>query len=210
MPRSRFDAFDHMTHTAHAWLADVAAAFDTADRRFAYRVLRAWLHALRDRLTVEGAAQFAAQLPELIRGVFYDGWNPSRVPIKYGPEEYVQRFANQARIPRADVPPAATRVSAVMRRHFSPGQLEEALAVLPEPLRILITESDVPAGVDAGATTSATEDRIARLEDQIASLAEAVRTLARGLEEVPGSEPVEHRAAKAARLAHEMLLAAKD
>jgi hypothetical protein len=53
------------------------------------------------------------------------------------------------------------------------------------------------------------EDRIGRLEDQVSSLAEAVRTLARGLEDVPGAEPAEHRAAKAARLAHEMLLAAK-
>jgi uncharacterized protein (DUF2267 family) len=55
MPRSRFDAFDHMMHTAHAWLADVAAAFGTEDRRFAYRVLRAWLHTLRDRLTPAGS-----------------------------------------------------------------------------------------------------------------------------------------------------------
>jgi hypothetical protein len=53
------------------------------------------------------------------------------------------------------------------------------------------------------------ERRIRRLEDQVSSLAEAVRTLARGLEDVPGAEPAEHRAAKAARLAHEMLLAAK-
>jgi uncharacterized protein (DUF2267 family) len=209
MPRSRFDAFDHMMHTSHAWLADVAAAFGTEDRRFAYRVLRAWLHTLRDRLTPDSAAQFGAQLPELIRGVYYDGWSPSRVPVKYGPEEYVQRFANEALIPLADVPSAASRVSGVMRRHFSPGQLEEALAVLPDPLRALITGSDVPALGDAGAAAPMVEDRIGRLEDQVSSLAEAVRTLARGLEDVPGAEPAEHRAAKAARLAHEMLLAAK-
>ena len=209
MPRSRFDAFDHMMHTAHAWLADVAAAFGTEDRRYAYRVLRAWLHTLRDRLTPDSAAQFGAQLPELIRGVYYDGWDPSRVPVKYGPEEYVQRFANEARIPLADVPSTAAHVSAVMRRHFSPGQLEEALAVLPDPLRGLIAGPDTPAVADSRASAPTTEDRIGRIEDQVSSLAEAVRTLARGLEEVPGSEPAEHRAAKAARLAHEMLLAAK-
>jgi uncharacterized protein (DUF2267 family) len=197
-----------MMHTAHAWLADVAAAFGTKDRRFAYRVLRAWLHTLRDRLTSDSAAQFGAQLPELIRGVYYDGWSPSRVPVKYGPEEYVQRFANEALIPLADVPSAASRVSGVMRRHFSPGQLEDALAVLPDPLRALITGSDVPALRDAEAEAAPmVEDRIGRLEDQVSSIAEAVRTLARGLEDVPGSEPAEHRAAKAARLAHEMLLA---
>jgi len=38
-----------------------------------------------DRLPITIAANFAAQLPELLRGVFYDGWSPSRVPIKFGP-----------------------------------------------------------------------------------------------------------------------------
>jgi uncharacterized protein (DUF2267 family) len=211
VPGPRSDAFDHMTQTANAWLVDVASAFGTEDRRFAYRVLRAWLHALRDRLIVDHAAQFAAQLPELIRGVYYDGWNPSSTPMKYGPEEYVQRFASEARIPVADVPGAATRVSAVLRRHFSPGQLEEALTALPESLKRLITESNtVPADAHTVAAAPTAEDRIGRLEDQVSNLTEALRTLARGLEEVPGTEPDEHRIAKAARLAHEILLAAKE
>jgi len=33
-------AFDHALHVAHTWVADVAKAFGTDDRRFAYRVLR--------------------------------------------------------------------------------------------------------------------------------------------------------------------------
>ena len=54
---------------ANAWLADIDAGFGTSDRHLAYRVLRAWLHCLRDRLSVEVAAHFAAQLPELLRGL---------------------------------------------------------------------------------------------------------------------------------------------
>ena len=45
------------------------------------------------------AADFAGQLPELLRGVFYGGWNPSRVPVKFGPREYVLRFARDAGSP---------------------------------------------------------------------------------------------------------------
>jgi uncharacterized protein (DUF2267 family) len=55
---------DRAVQTANTWLADVARAFGTDDRRFAYRALRAWLHTLRDRLPVEATAHFAAQLPE--------------------------------------------------------------------------------------------------------------------------------------------------
>jgi uncharacterized protein (DUF2267 family) len=74
------DSLDRSIHKTNAWLADVADSFGTEDRRFAYRVTRAWLHTLRDRLGVDASAHLAAQLPELLRGVFYDGWDPSRVP----------------------------------------------------------------------------------------------------------------------------------
>ncbi len=240
MSHTRLDAFDHALHTAHTWVSDVAKEFGTEDRRFAYRVLRAWLHTLRDRLPVEGAAQFAAQLPELLRGVFYDGWEPARVPVKYGPDEYVLRFAEEARLPLADVRRAAATVTYVVGGHLSPGQLSEALAQLPGGLRSLLLGSGSPeqpgeqgaaaareaghtarreaghtARLEAGHTASeatapeeAVPARFQRLEAQVASLAEAVSVLARGLEKTPGEEPDEQRSAKAARLAHEILLAA--
>ncbi len=81
---TKVSARDHATHTAHMWVNDVAK--DTDDREFAYRVLRAWLHTLRDRLTIEASAHFAAQLPDLLRGVVYGGWNPSAFPEKYDVE----------------------------------------------------------------------------------------------------------------------------
>src|ERR1044072_8696714 len=68
---------------AHIWLNEMADELGTDDRQEAYRVLRAYLHALRDRLPVNEAAQLAAQLPELIRGIYYEGWNPSKTPVRY-------------------------------------------------------------------------------------------------------------------------------
>ena len=85
----------------------MAREFDTEDQEFAYRVLRAWLHTLRDRLTMEASAHFAAQLPDLIRGIFYAGWNPSAVPEKYDAEAYAARFAREAIIAPDDVGKAA-------------------------------------------------------------------------------------------------------
>jgi uncharacterized protein (DUF2267 family) len=209
MPRARFSTFDHMTHTAYAWLADIASAFGTDDRRFAYRVLRAWLHTLRDRLTPDGAVKLGAQLPELLRGVYYDGWSPNAAPQKYGLDEYEQRFANEARISVTEVPATTARISATMRHRFSPGQLDEALAELPEPLRELLSGADLPAG-DTEPFAVGAEDRLARLEAQVGDLTEVLRALIHGLEERPGdTEPAEHRTAKAARRAHELLLAAQ-
>ena len=140
---------DHSIEKANAWLADVAAEFGTGDRRFAYRVIRAWLHALRDRLPVPIAAHFAAQLPELLRGVFYDGWNPSRVPDRYGPAEYVRRFAREAGIRDTEVPRAASLVTRTVRRHVS-GALDEALATLPVALRRIVESADATEPAPSG------------------------------------------------------------
>ncbi|HMA45689.1 MAG TPA: hypothetical protein VKP11_00530 [Frankiaceae bacterium] len=52
-------------------------------------------------------------------------------------------------------------------------------------------------------------ERLRRLEEKVDVLGEAVRTLARGLERPPtDDEPGELAASRAARLAHEILLAA--
>ncbi|HEU4544229.1 MAG TPA: DUF2267 domain-containing protein [Jiangellaceae bacterium] len=209
MPQ-KVGAFDHMVHSANAMVADIAEVFGTTDRRFGYRVLRAWLHTLRDRLTVEEAAHFAAQLPELMRGVYYDGWNPSRVPVKIGRDEFTTRFAKEASIPAEDVSWTVARVSVIMQSHFSVGQLEHALAQLPEWLRDIFAGVDMPAQRSAAGGMAPTDERLDRLEKQIAVLTDAVRALAYGMEERPDTEPDEHRTAKAARQAHELLLAGRD
>jgi uncharacterized protein (DUF2267 family) len=45
----------------------------------------AWtvLQALRDWLPVNEAADLAAQLPNLLRGVFYEHWRPGATPVKH-------------------------------------------------------------------------------------------------------------------------------
>jgi uncharacterized protein (DUF2267 family) len=141
-------SLDASIEKANAWLADIDAGFGTDDRRLAYRVLRAWLHCLRDRLTVEVAAHFAAQLPELLRGVFYDGWNPSRVPQKYDRAEYFTRFAREARVHDSDVAKAARIVTAVAKQHATVGVVAQALRLLPADLRELLDPAE--AGSAAG------------------------------------------------------------
>ncbi|EQD85005.1 hypothetical protein N599_17185 [Saccharopolyspora erythraea D] len=139
VPTANAPLFEHAVQTASAWVHDVGREFDTDDRHFAYRVLRTWLQTLRDRLPVETAAHFAAQLPELLRGVYYEGWNPSAVPEKYDAQEYVSRFAVSANISVQDVHRAAPAVTAVALRHLSPGQVDKVLDRLPEEIRALLS-----------------------------------------------------------------------
>jgi hypothetical protein len=138
-----------------------------------------------------------------------DRWNPSRVPVKYGHDEFTARFAKLASIPTEDVSWTVARVSVIMQSHFSVGQLEHALAQLPEWLRDVFAGVDMPAQRLAASRPAPGEERLDRLEKQIAVLTGAVRALANGLDEHPDTEQDEdeYRTAKAARHAHELLLA---
>lgn len=218
MSQTRSHAFDQTVSNANLWVNDVARALDTEDHRFAYRALRAWLHALRDRLTVESSAKLSAQLPEVLRGVFYEGWEPTRVPSKFGPDGYVVRFSHGAAIPPAQVPVTAAAVTGALSDHLSPGMLSQTLAQLPVGLRELILgnqqstsrpKASVPEQATPGRVDSleALAKKVEELETAVADLSEAVGVLSRGLEERPGEEPDDQRAARAARLAHEILIA---
>ncbi|MDT5231383.1 MAG: hypothetical protein QOI39_1883, partial [Mycobacterium sp.] len=93
---------------------------------------------LRDRLTVEASAHFAAQLPDLIRGIFYAGWNPSAVPEMYDAEAYAARFAREAIIAPDDVGKAAAATTAAVLHHLPPPQMDKALDQLPREIRTLL------------------------------------------------------------------------
>ncbi|MEV5549718.1 DUF2267 domain-containing protein [Streptomyces sp. NPDC052309] len=140
MPATHPPDFEHAIHTANIWLKAVAEALGTEDRHFAHRVLRAWLHTFRDRLTVDVAAHFAAQLPELLRGAYYDGWSPSSVPVRYDRDGYVNRFVQEAKVSAEDAPGIAATVTTVVKEHVSPGTLESALEQLPHDIRALLLQ----------------------------------------------------------------------
>lgn len=137
MPYATIGALDRAALTAQDWVVDVADEFGTDDVDYAYRITRAWLHVVRDRLPVIAAAHFAAHLPELLRGTFYEGWQPSFVPEQYGRIEFIERFASAAGIATAEVPRAARAVSAALDRLAS-DHLRPVLELLPEELRTLL------------------------------------------------------------------------
>jgi uncharacterized protein (DUF2267 family) len=54
---SDVSAIDRSTEKANVWVDELADELGTDDRRYAYRILRAFLHTLRDRLTLQETAQ---------------------------------------------------------------------------------------------------------------------------------------------------------
>jgi len=125
---------------AHIWLKELAAELGVEDRQYAYRALRAVLHALRDRLTVDVAAKLAAQLPTLIRGIYYEDWDPSRTPLPiHDVEAFLDHVVAEGHMAgETEASLAVTAVARVLREHVSEGEIDDVLAVLPDKLRVLI------------------------------------------------------------------------
>jgi len=133
---------DHSAEQARSWLRELAGELGEDDQRAAYRALRAVLHTLRDRLTVDEAVQLAAQLPTLIRGTYYEGWRPAAVPERYHDvESFLSRVAREASTGETEASLAVAAVTRVLRRHVSEGELDDVLAVVPETLRPLLSAS---------------------------------------------------------------------
>jgi uncharacterized protein (DUF2267 family) len=131
---------EHSVEKAHIWLKEVAAELGDEDRQAAYRALRAVLHTLRDRLTVDDAANLAAQLPTLIRGIYYEDWDPSGTPLPiHDVETFLDHVVMEGRMSgETEASVAVTGVARVLRAHVSPGEIDHVLSVLPDRFRVLI------------------------------------------------------------------------
>src|SRR5712672_3426923 len=90
--------FERTLQESNRWLRIVMAELDTDNPRLAFSALRATFHALRDRLGSAKAAQLAAHLPVLLRGVYYDGWQPAEADMhQYYDEDFLEQIASSLR-----------------------------------------------------------------------------------------------------------------
>jgi uncharacterized protein (DUF2267 family) len=132
-------AMDHAPQVVAEWLNMLQDDLGWPDRGRAYLLLRETLHAVRDFLTVDEAADLSAQLPLLIRGIFFDGWVPSRTPANL---RSVDDFLARVMKAFSDDPPlepdvAVASVFALLRRQISPGEYHQVAWAMRKPLREL-------------------------------------------------------------------------
>jgi len=132
-------ALDHSVQETNVWLKAIDEQLALESRHHAYNALRAVLHALRDRLPPEVATKLGAQLPIIVRGVYYEGWHIAATPTK---ERHIGEFV--AHIGR-ELPPqfpidpltAARGIYEVLWKKLDPGEFEKLMAHLPAQLRNL-------------------------------------------------------------------------
>lgn len=127
--------FDKTLQVSQRWINEIMLELGIDDRQQAYVALRGTLHALRDRLPLNETVQLGAQLPMLVRGLYYDGW-PTSKPVPAKTIDQFVTLASEAMARPIDVDPeeAVRCVLRVLDDHVSIGEMDDVIACLPEAL----------------------------------------------------------------------------
>lgn len=142
MQQTHVTALNHTLEETHQWLEELQreGSFETEQQAYSY--LRAVLHAVRDRLTVEEASHFAAELPMLVRGFYYEGWRPALAPNDHRKTEddfleAVQESLRSAETPIAELRNAVQAVLRLLTNHMEEGQIRHAREQMPAEMRTI-------------------------------------------------------------------------
>ncbi|MBK6264382.1 DUF2267 domain-containing protein [Marivirga sp. S37H4] len=138
--------FDKYVETANKIIKEIAEELGfPEDRELAGRVLKAVLHTLRSRLTIQESFQLMAQLPMLLKAIYVDGWKYQEKPLRIKHiGEFVREVIHEDKplghhdiSTSKDGENAIRAVFKVIRKHVSEGEINHILVNLPPDLRPL-------------------------------------------------------------------------
>jgi uncharacterized protein (DUF2267 family) len=139
MAERQMELINHSSQMAEKWVKELARDLNWKDSHLTLRLLRVTLHALRDWLQVTEAVQFGAQLPTLIRGLYYESWRPLSTPAKpRSRDDFLIRVGIEMSpdaIGNIDV--VVSTVFKFLSQRISGGEIADVRAGLPSDLRAL-------------------------------------------------------------------------
>lgn len=139
MSAQGLEVIDHTVHLTHEWINELAARLGWKSKRSALRLLRATLQHLRDHLMADEVAQLSAQLPLLIRGIFFEGWVPKRTPVR---ERRAESFVGAIATQMGETPEYRGEIDIrsvfdLLNSRLSAGEVEDIRACLPKDIRAM-------------------------------------------------------------------------
>jgi uncharacterized protein (DUF2267 family) len=133
--------FDSALTSASHWIEELRETLDLppdgAPR--ALHALRAGLHAIRDRLPAAEVVDLGAQLPVLIRGIYYDGWRLANDPTAIRDRAQMIARVQRELMPdqRMDPVDVLRAVISLLVEHVSAGEIKDVIATLPRHIASL-------------------------------------------------------------------------
>ena len=142
MSATGLETLEHTLQLTHEWINELDLRLGWNNKARAFRLLKSVLHALRDCLIVEEAADFAAQLPMLLRGAYYEQWRPAAVPVKHRKKaDFVAHVVASFKPDPLEHPTQAVMaVFELLNKKISTGEVDDIRLALPEDLRTIWPE----------------------------------------------------------------------
>ena len=120
------------------WIDDLMLRLAWHDKERAYLALLATLRALRDYLARDEAIYVGAQLPPLLRGLYYEGWHPGGRAATKNRDAFLERIHDGVhRDPAIDPEQVARAVMALLSARLPAAELEDAKAATAKALHNL-------------------------------------------------------------------------
>lgn len=140
MPHTSVAGLNHAAEQAQQWVNELANELECSNQD-AFRLLRSVLHTLRDWLSPEEMADLSSQLPTLIRGIYFEGWNPAEPAWERTKRDFVLRVRNSFGYEQElDVDKAIAAVFRLLDRHISHGEIVQVRNSMKKSLRHLWPE----------------------------------------------------------------------
>src|SRR5262245_24640453 len=128
--------FDKTVQKTEEWLNELKDKMDWRDKEMAYDGLRAVLHALRDRLSVEAVVKFGAQLPMMLRWFYYENLVPASKPVKiHSEEEFIdltRGYLRREDLREENLKDLIQNVFGLIRYHMGENEAEKIKFLLPK------------------------------------------------------------------------------
>ena len=124
--------------TTDDWIDDLLRQLGWHDRERVFRALLAGLHALRDSLSGDEAVYVGAQLPPLLRGLYYEGWHPGARGAARSRTAFLERIHDGVHCdPGVNAEEVARAVFALLAARLPAAEAKDAKAATPRSLHNL-------------------------------------------------------------------------
>ena len=141
MQATKVESLERSIQHTNDWLKAIQKDMEAVSRQEAYVALRATLHVLRDLLAPDEAVQLGAQMPALVRGIYYEGWKLSGKPARIKAlDVFLGAVAAESGNAVGDAESAARAVFRTLSHKISGGEIADVKAGISQEIRALWPE----------------------------------------------------------------------
>ncbi|MEY4615162.1 MAG: hypothetical protein RJB66_122 [Pseudomonadota bacterium] len=145
--------FDQSVDKAREWISELHEELHWISADSVYHLLRAVLQTLRDQISIDEGAHLSAQLPLVLRGTFYECWDPKLLlPKGLGKEEFIAEVKHKmglAGLPKYDIEKGVLGALLLIKRHVDRGEMDDVIGALQPTMRSFILGGELEAQMRA-------------------------------------------------------------